>query len=177
MVDELTVSLRELGADVVVISPYYHVDRKGKGDYLVADGIVYTGRTVSVWVGNEKLTLGVHEGRVNGVHLLFLHHSEVFPRCGTVVVACRTRGLDSRCFCNVGQLRLCACAVCGSWPGVSVNTMCGPRFVVWSLSLAVHRRATCVLTPLCVRVWCGSMCFPPAAGRTRTTMRTRRCVC
>ncbi len=81
MVDELTVTLREMGADVVVISPFYHVDRKGKGDYLAADGIVYTGRNVSVWVGNEKLTLGVHEGTVNGVHLLFLHHSEVFPRC------------------------------------------------------------------------------------------------
>jgi hypothetical protein len=80
MVDELTVSLRELGANVVVISPYYHVDRKGKGDYLSADGIVYTGRNVSVWVGSEKLTLGVHEGTVNGVHLFFLHHSEVFPR-------------------------------------------------------------------------------------------------
>lgn len=80
MVDELTVGLAELGVAVTCISPFYHVDRKGRGDYLAADGIKYTGMTVSVWVGDERLTLGVHEGIVKGVHLLFLHHSEVFPR-------------------------------------------------------------------------------------------------
>lgn len=34
MVDELTVGLAALGANVVVISPYYHVNRKGVSEYV-----------------------------------------------------------------------------------------------------------------------------------------------
>jgi glycogen synthase len=83
MVDELTVTLAELGADVVTISPFYHLDRKGKGDYLKADGITYTGRTVTIYVGSERIELGLHSGVVNNVRVMFLHHAEVFPRLGS----------------------------------------------------------------------------------------------
>ena len=80
MVDELTTSLADMGADVTVVSPFYDVDRKGRGDYLRPDGILYTGRNVGVWVGGQWVELGVHEGRVRGVRLLFLHQRDVFPR-------------------------------------------------------------------------------------------------
>jgi starch synthase len=80
MVDELSVGLAELGAEVVCVSPFYHLNRKGQGDYLRADGIHYSGRNVAVWVGGERIEVGVHEGVVAGVRLLFLHSALVFPR-------------------------------------------------------------------------------------------------
>jgi starch synthase len=80
MVDELSVGLAELGGNVVCISPYYNVNRKGVSGYLAADDITYTGRNVEVWVGSEKITLGVHYGVVNDVHVYFLHNALVFPR-------------------------------------------------------------------------------------------------
>jgi glycogen synthase len=80
MVDELSIGLAELGAEVVCISPYYNVNRKGVGDYLRSDGILYTGRNVAVWVGDEKIEMGVHEGRVKGVRVFFLHNATVFPK-------------------------------------------------------------------------------------------------
>lgn len=80
MVDELSVGLAELGAEVVCISPYYNVNRKGVSDYLRQDGITYTGRNVVVWVGGERIEMGVHEGVVHDVRVLFLHNPTVFPR-------------------------------------------------------------------------------------------------
>eukprot|EP01138_Halocafeteria_seosinensis_P003736 gb/GECG01003819.1/.p1 GENE.gb/GECG01003819.1/~~gb/GECG01003819.1/.p1 ORF type:complete len:2286 (+),score=259.53 gb/GECG01003819.1/:1-6858(+) len=80
MIDELTVGLAQLGADVTVVSPYYDVDRKGRKDYLRPDGILYTGKNIGVWVGDERLEFGVHEGVVNGVRLLFLHNPLIFPK-------------------------------------------------------------------------------------------------
>lgn len=80
MVDELTIGLAALGVDVHVISPYYNVNRKGKGDYLSPDGILYSGSNVVVQVGPERVEMGVHRGEVNGVKLHFMHHSTIFPR-------------------------------------------------------------------------------------------------
>jgi hypothetical protein len=54
MVDELSVGLADLGAEVICISPYYHVNRKGVSDYLRFDNICYAGRTIGVWVGGER---------------------------------------------------------------------------------------------------------------------------
>jgi glycogen synthase len=80
MVDELSVGLAELGADVTCISPYYNVNRKNESDYLKSDGISFSGRVVTVWVGGEKIDVGVHEGFVQSVRVLFLHNALVFPR-------------------------------------------------------------------------------------------------
>ena len=80
MVDELSVGLAELGADVTCISPYYNVNRKGESDYLKSDGISFSGRVVTVWVGGERIDVGVHEGFVQSVRVLFLHNALVFPR-------------------------------------------------------------------------------------------------
>lgn len=79
MVDELSLGLVKLGQEVIVISPYYDRNRKGVTGYLALDpaGFEYVDNiTVSV---DCKITLGVHEGKVGGVKLVFLHHSEIFP--------------------------------------------------------------------------------------------------
>jgi hypothetical protein len=79
MVDELAYGLALLGQDVWVISPYYERNRKGETGYLAKDpaGINYTGNiNVSIQVGTS---LGVHEGVVHGVKVVFLHNAEVFP--------------------------------------------------------------------------------------------------
>ncbi len=80
MVDELTTTLADMGHDITVVAPFYNLDRKGRGDYLRPDGILYSGRNVGVSVGGAWTEFGVHEGRVNGVRLLFLHNAQVFPR-------------------------------------------------------------------------------------------------
>jgi starch synthase len=80
MVDELTTTLADMGHDIVVIAPFYNLDRKGRGNYLQADGILYSGRNIGVSVGGVWTEFGVHEGRVNGVKLLFLHNADMFPR-------------------------------------------------------------------------------------------------
>ena len=77
MVDELSVGLADLGQEVIVVSPYYHRNKKGQTDYLHQDGI-YHKDNLFVDI-NGGIEMGVHEGMVNGVHLVFLHHSDIFP--------------------------------------------------------------------------------------------------
>lgn len=79
MVDELAYGLSLLGQDVWVISPYYERNRKGETGYLAKDpaGINYV-ENISVQL-DYKYTLGVHEGEVNGVKVIFLHNAEIFP--------------------------------------------------------------------------------------------------
>ena len=80
MVDELSIGLAKLGQEVIVISPYYDRNRKGVTGYLTTDpaGFEYVDN-ISVDV-DAKITLGVHEGTVSGVKLVFLHHAEMFPK-------------------------------------------------------------------------------------------------
>ncbi|CBZ50111.1 granule-bound starch synthase WX-TsB protein,related [Neospora caninum Liverpool] len=80
MVDELSTTLAtELGQEVWVVSPYYDRNRKGEQDYLARDGIHHA-FNVTVNVGGESITLGVHTGSVvPGVKLFFLHCASVFP--------------------------------------------------------------------------------------------------
>ena len=80
MVDELSLGLVKLGQEVIVISPYYDRNRKGVTGYLAKDpaGFEYIDN-ISVQV-DCKISLGVHEGSVGGVKLVFLHHAEIFPK-------------------------------------------------------------------------------------------------
>jgi len=41
MVDELSVGLAALNEKILVISPYYHRNKKGETDYLKRDNIVH----------------------------------------------------------------------------------------------------------------------------------------
>jgi hypothetical protein len=75
-----SVHITQLGAEVVCISPYYNVNRRGQADYLAADGIRYSGRTVVTRVAGERIEMGVHEGVVGGVRVFFLHNALIFPR-------------------------------------------------------------------------------------------------
>lgn len=79
MVDELSLSLAKLGQEVIVISPYYERNRLGRSGYLQQDpsGIYYVDN-VTVQL-DQQYTLGVHEGIVGNVKVMFLHHSDIFP--------------------------------------------------------------------------------------------------
>lgn len=79
MVDELSIGLADLGQDVYVISPYYERNRKGQTGYLAQDpaGIHYKDN-IHVGIGGG-FTLGVHEGKVKGVTVVFLHNGDIFP--------------------------------------------------------------------------------------------------
>eukprot|EP01113_Clastostelium_recurvatum_P041896 TRINITY_DN6726_c0_g1_i2.p1 TRINITY_DN6726_c0_g1~~TRINITY_DN6726_c0_g1_i2.p1 ORF type:complete len:1859 (-),score=472.99 TRINITY_DN6726_c0_g1_i2:78-5654(-) len=78
MVDDLTQDLAAIGCEVYVISPYYNRNRKGESGYLAHDGIRWV-HNIHTWIGAERVEVGVHEGTVNGVHLMFLHHINYFP--------------------------------------------------------------------------------------------------
>lgn len=80
MVDELSLGLKKLGQEIIVISPYYDRNRKGVTGYLEKDpaGIEHIDNIVVQ--ADSKFTLGVHEGVVGGVKVVFLHHSEIFPQ-------------------------------------------------------------------------------------------------
>jgi len=79
MVDELAIGLADLGLEVIVISPYYERNRKGQTGYLAQDpaGIRYVDN-IHVDIGGG-MTLGVHEGMVKGVKVVFLHNGDIFP--------------------------------------------------------------------------------------------------
>lgn len=79
MVDELSIGLADLGQEVWVISPYYERNRKGETGYLARDpaGIDYSGN-IKISIGGGT-TIGVHEGVVSGVKVIFLHNAEIFP--------------------------------------------------------------------------------------------------
>lgn len=80
MVDELSIGLVNLGQKCTVISPYYERNRKGQTGYLANDpaGIKFK-MNLTVTVGGQTVTLGVHEGIERGVRVVFLHNGEVFP--------------------------------------------------------------------------------------------------
>lgn len=79
MVDELSVGLAALGQEVYVISPYYERNRKGVTGYLAKDpaGIEFVD-TITIDL-DQRYTIGVHEGKVSGVKVIFLHQAEIFP--------------------------------------------------------------------------------------------------
>ncbi len=77
MVDELSVGLAALNEKILVISPYYHRNKKGETDYLKRDNIVHQ-MNIKIFCNNEAFELGVHYGVVNNVHLYFLHNPTIF---------------------------------------------------------------------------------------------------
>lgn len=80
MVDELSIGLASLGERIIMVSPYYAINRKGETDYLAKDPIKIRHRlNFDVWLGGFKYVIGVHEGNANGVQYFFLHNPEIFP--------------------------------------------------------------------------------------------------
>ena len=79
MVDELTTCLAKLGQDVIVITPYYHKNRKGVEGYLETDpaGFIFLNSfTVNI---DRQYTFDVYHGKINEVKLYFIHNGEIFP--------------------------------------------------------------------------------------------------
>ena len=69
-----------MGQEVMVISPYYHKNRKGDNWYLANDpGHITYLKNISVRVANTDFTIGVHRGVVSKVTLVFVHNAEMFP--------------------------------------------------------------------------------------------------
>ena len=81
MVDELSQGLNAIGQEIIMISPYYNQNRKGKTDYLANDpfNIHYT-KNVTIYL-DSKYEFGVHYGTGNnGIKYYFLHNATIFPR-------------------------------------------------------------------------------------------------
>ena len=81
MVDELSQGLNAIGQEIIMISPYYNQNRKGKTDYLNNDpfNIHYT-KNVTIYL-DAKYEFGVHYGTGNnGIKYYFLHNATIFPR-------------------------------------------------------------------------------------------------
>lgn len=79
MVDELSCTLAQhLGQTVYIVTPYYNYDRKGNPAYMDPAEVQYK-FNITVEVAGEKTVLGVHEGKVRGVNLIFLHNARFFP--------------------------------------------------------------------------------------------------
>lgn len=71
MVDDLTLALAALGLDIYIISPYYNFNRKGKTGYLAEEGVKWSQNLVTT-VGYDRVEVGVHTGKENGVNLVCL---------------------------------------------------------------------------------------------------------
>ena len=98
MVDELSQGLRSIGQEIIMISPYYNQNRKGKTDYLANDpfNIHYT-KNVSIQLDN-RYEFGVHYGEGNnGIKYYFLHNASIFPD----IVR------EMACFCKASLQLLC----------------------------------------------------------------------
>ena len=107
MVDELSQGLRSIGQEIIMISPYYNQNRKGKTDYLANDpfNIHYT-KNVSIQLDN-RYEFGVHYGEGNnGIKYYFLHNASIFPRpypdLGPADIV-----REMACFCKASLQLLC----------------------------------------------------------------------
>ena len=78
MVDELTQAMISLGCEIIVISPYYNFNSKGKTGYLKEEGVEWL-QNIVTFVGNERIEVGVHYYQENGIKYYFIHHFDFFP--------------------------------------------------------------------------------------------------
>ena len=81
MVDELTQGLTSLGQEIIIISPYYNVNKEGNSNFLSNDPLnIHHIRNVSINL-DEKYEFGIHFGEGNnGIKYYFLHNVNLFPK-------------------------------------------------------------------------------------------------
>ena len=79
MVDELTQCLAKLGQEIIIISPYYHIDKNGKNNYLENDenGFVYID-DIEVKI-DRNYTFKIYFGKKENIKYYFLYNKEIFP--------------------------------------------------------------------------------------------------
>lgn len=77
MINELAEGLVTLGEEIYVVSPYYLYNRRNESKYLEENIFKHT-MDYEVKVGGDSYIIGLFEGVVNGVKVLFLSNEEVF---------------------------------------------------------------------------------------------------
>ena len=79
MVDELTQCLAKLGQEIIIISPYYHIDKNGKSNYL-DNNENYFVHIKNIEVKMDKnYTFKIYFGKKNNIKYYFIYNKEVFP--------------------------------------------------------------------------------------------------
>ena len=79
MIDELTQCLANLGQEIIIISPYYHVNKEGKSNYLENDqnGFIYIN---DLEIKVDKIYIfKIFFGKRNKIKFYFLYNKDVFP--------------------------------------------------------------------------------------------------
>ena len=81
MVYELTQGLASLGQEMIIISPYYNINKEGNSNYLSNDPLNFQHiRNVTINL-DEKYEFGIHFGTGNdGIKYYFLHNTDIFPK-------------------------------------------------------------------------------------------------
>ena len=81
MVDELTQGLTWLGQEMIIISPYYNINKEGRTNYLSNDplNIKYL-KNITIKL-DQEYEFGIHHGSGNGgIKYYFLHNANIFPK-------------------------------------------------------------------------------------------------
>ena len=80
-VDQLTQGLRTLGQEIIVISPYYYQNNKGKTRYLENDPFNFTYmKDISIML-DDNYSFGIYHGKGDdGVKYYFIENKKIFPR-------------------------------------------------------------------------------------------------
>jgi hypothetical protein len=78
MIEDLCNGLAEDHEDIVVVLPYYDVDKNGKKDYLKANGVKYLHNIKVHHVGVEY-EIGVHALKRGRISFYFIHNFWLFP--------------------------------------------------------------------------------------------------
>ena len=80
MVDELSQSLKNLGQEIIMISPYYNKNRKGESEYLKNDPFnIHYIKNINVNL-DQNYSFGIHYGEGNnGIKYYFIHNFNIFP--------------------------------------------------------------------------------------------------
>ena len=79
MVDELTQCLTKLGQDIIIIAPYYHLDKSGKSNYLENDenGFIYI-NDLEVKI-DKNYIFKIFFGKKNNIKYYFIYNKDIFP--------------------------------------------------------------------------------------------------
>ena len=80
MVDELTLGLSALGQDIIIISPYYYINRKGESNYLSKDPInIRKIKTIAINL-DTNYSFDIYYGKENNINYYFISNEKIFPK-------------------------------------------------------------------------------------------------
>ena len=79
MIDELTQSLSKLGQDIIIISPYYHLDKSGKNNYLENEENSFIYINDLELIIDKTYIFKIYFGKKNNIKYYFIYNKEIFP--------------------------------------------------------------------------------------------------